>query len=85
VTPGDRFVPLMILTEGSREAANIDDAAAREMVIYCLGLGSDWWADKAIDWVDHGVSGTGVIESLAAAAQQVRLHTGLRPTLMCHD
>lgn len=60
---------LLPLLERPRGEAELDDATARRLVAYGATAWSDWWASKALDWVDQGVWDDAVAEALGRTAQ----------------
>lgn len=67
--PQEDLRSLLPLLERPRVESALDDAAARRLVAFGLTAWSDWWASKALDWVDQGVWDDAVAEALGRAAQ----------------
>jgi len=60
---------LLPLLEHPRIESGLADADARRLVAYGATAWSDWWASKALDWVEQGVSGDEVTEALRQCSQ----------------
>jgi hypothetical protein len=60
---------LLPLLEGPRRDAGLDDETERLLVAYGATAWSDWWASKALDWVDEGVWDEKVAEALHRCSQ----------------
>jgi hypothetical protein len=73
-----RFVPLLTLLEGSRTDSDISDAEAGDLVVYALGLGSDWWAERSVRWAAEGVRSDAVMAALRSAIDDARLPQPVR-------
>lgn len=67
VQDSDDRLELLIQLEQPRTASRLDEAAATSLVEYALASRSEWWASKALDWVDQGVW----TDDVAAAARRV--------------
>jgi hypothetical protein len=60
--------------EAQRADAEIDDNTAARLVAFALSPGwSDYWAGRAVDWVDDGVTSDAVVEALKRVSQDKRL------------
>lgn len=55
---------LLPLLEKPRSDTGLTDDEARRLVGYGATAWSDWWASRALDWVDQGVRGDEVAEAL---------------------
>ena len=71
------------LLEAPRGAALDDDESAR-LVAYGLTAWSDWWAGKALDWVDDGVWSDAVAEGLRSCARDRRYSQRTRHRAWAH-
>lgn len=69
---------LLPLLKSPREDAELDEAAAQRLVAYGATAWSDWWASKALDWVDQGVWSEEVAEALRSCAQNKLYSQGTR-------
>lgn len=69
---------LLPLLEHPRADSGLDGATARQLVAYGATAWSDWWASKALDWVDNGVWGEDVAEALRCAAGDKRYSQSTR-------
>lgn len=70
--PHEELMPLLPLLEAPRANADLDDELAARLVAYGATAWSDWWASKALDWVDQGVWSDRVSDALVACSQDVR-------------
>ena len=57
------------LLEAPRRGARLDAAAEARLVVYGATAWSDWWASKALDWVDQGVWNEQVSDALRTCSQ----------------
>lgn len=65
------LVPLLPQLERSRAESELDDFRATALVRFALTCWSDYWADRALDWVvDGAVETEAVADSLAACSQR---------------
>ena len=76
--PADPWVPLLQHLEHPRAAAPLDQETAAELVAYALTSWSDWWASKALDWVDQGVHSAAVLAALDQTARDQRYSQATR-------
>jgi len=53
-----------VLLEGPRRDAGLDGETERLLVAYGATAWSDWWASKALDWVEQGVWSEDVADAL---------------------
>jgi hypothetical protein len=67
--PFDDLRSLLPLLESPRQDAGLDEDTACRLVAYGATAWSDWWASKALDWVDQGVWGVSVAEALRSCSQ----------------
>lgn len=65
----DELQRLLVLLEGPRAESGLEDEAAELLVTYAATAWSDWWASKALDWVDAGVWSDDVVDALKQTAQ----------------
>lgn len=68
-----RFVPLLVRTEGPLADSDLSAADAAALVSYSLGNGSDWWANRAMDWIEQGIPSADVKDALDHAVDDDRL------------
>lgn len=68
-----RFVPLLSLTEQPLSESGLSAVDAAALVSYALGNGSTWWVDRALDWIEQGVSPADVEDALDRAVDDDRL------------
>jgi hypothetical protein len=68
----DDLRSLLPLLEKPREEADLDDESAARLVAYAARAWSDWWASRALDWVDQGVWSEAVARSLIDCSQDKR-------------
>lgn len=62
-----RYVPLLVHLEFPRVSSDLDDQTATALVSYALTGFSDYWAERALDWVEAGdVPAEQVAEALRA-------------------
>jgi hypothetical protein len=73
-----QFVPLLVLTESPRSDADLTDVEAEGLVTYALGCGSDWWAERVLDWIDQGIAVLAVLPALRRAVDDDRLPQPVR-------
>lgn len=63
---------LLPLLEHPRSDASIDELLAARLVAFGANSWSDWWASKALDWVDQGVWSAEVSSALKRCAADTR-------------
>lgn len=69
----------MPLLEAQRVDAPLDDHTAARLVAFALSPGwSEYWARKALDWVDAGVMSDAVVEALKRLSQDERCDQSTR-------
>jgi hypothetical protein len=76
-SPGDLTAQLPRL-ESARSEADLDDRQAARLVAFGLTAWSDWWASKALDWVDQGVWDQAIEQALGSCAQDERYSQATR-------
>ena len=50
--PDAEYVPLLVKLESRRAESRLDDETAAGLVSYALTGSSDYWAERALDWVE---------------------------------
>jgi hypothetical protein len=79
VEPVEDLRRLMPLLEAQRVDAHLDDDAAARLVAFALSPGwSEYWARRALDWVDSGVMSDEVVEALKRVSQDKRFDQSTR-------
>jgi hypothetical protein len=68
-TASDDLRSMLPLLEGPVAESGLANDVACRLVAYGATAWSDWWASKALDWVDAGVWDEQVADALRSAAQ----------------
>ena len=79
VEPVEDLRGLMPFLEAPRVDAYLDDDTAARLVAFALSPGwSEYWAKRALDWVDGGVMSDAVVEALKLVSQDKRFDQSTR-------
>jgi hypothetical protein len=80
---GRPLVELLPLLEHPFDESDLDPASAVRLVHYAL-RGSDYWAGKALDWVDEGVLSGDIGRALLRLSQDRRYAQQTRHRAWAH-
>lgn len=83
-TETDDLQAKLPLLEAPRAAAPLDDIEAARLVAYGLRSWSDWWASKALDWVDEGVWNEHVVAALVECRENKEFSQNTRHRAQSH-